>query len=113
MEAREELRALSEAVLAVTARRSVRDVLQTIVASARRLLDARYAALGVPEDGGGGFAEFLVDGVSDAQRRKIGPLPRQHGLLAVLLRKPEPIRVLDIRAHPRVRLVAAAPPGAA
>ena len=100
MEARDELRALSEAVLAVTARRSVRDVLQTIVASARRLLDARYAALGVPEDGGGGFAEFLVDGVSEAQRRKIGPLPRQHGLLAVLLRTPEPIRVLDIRAHP-------------
>jgi signal transduction histidine kinase len=100
MEAREELRALSEAVLAVTARRSVHDVLQTIVASARRLLDARYAALGVPEDGGGGFAEFVVDGVSDAQWRKIGPLPRQHGLLAVLLRKPEPIRVSDIRDHP-------------
>jgi signal transduction histidine kinase len=100
MEAREELRALSEAVLAVTARRSVRDVLQTIVASARRLLDARYAALGVPDDGGGGFAEFVVDGVSDAQWRKIGPLPRQHGLLGVLLRKPDPIRVLDIRAHP-------------
>jgi signal transduction histidine kinase len=100
MEARDELRALSEAVLAVTARRSARDVLQTIVASARRLLDARYAALGVPEEGGGGFAEFVVDGVSDAQWRKIGPLPRQHGLLAVLLRKPEPIRLLDIRAHP-------------
>ena len=31
----------------------------------------------------------------------------------MLLREPEPIRVLDIRAHPRVRLVAAAPPGAA
>ena len=39
---------MSAAVLAVTAHLSVRDVLQTIVASARRLLDARYAALGVP-----------------------------------------------------------------
>jgi signal transduction histidine kinase len=97
---REELRAVSAAVLAVTARRSVREVLQTIVASARRLLGARYAALGVPDDAGA-FAEFVVDGVSDEQWRAIGPLPRQHGLLAVLLRDPTPVRVPDIRAHPR------------
>ncbi|MEV4622966.1 GAF domain-containing sensor histidine kinase [Asanoa sp. NPDC049573] len=101
MDAREELRALSAAVLAVTARRSVREVLQTIVSSARRLLGARYAALGVPDEGTGAFAEFVVDGVSDAQWRAIGPLPRQHGLLAVLLRDPEPLRLADIRSHPR------------
>ncbi|GIF78409.1 GAF domain-containing sensor histidine kinase [Asanoa siamensis] len=101
MDAREELRALSSAVLAVTARRSVREVLQTIVSAARRLLNARYAALGVPDADTGSFAEFVVDGVSDAQWRLIGPLPRQHGLLAVLLREPEPLRLSDIRAHPR------------
>lgn len=95
-----QLRAVSAAVLEVAARRSVREVLQTIVASARRLLDARYAALGVPDDAGT-FAEFLVDGVSDEEWRRIGPLPRQHGLLAVLLRDPTPVRVPDIRAHPR------------
>ncbi|HET6213871.1 MAG TPA: GAF domain-containing protein, partial [Micromonosporaceae bacterium] len=98
-EARAELRAVSSAVLAVASRRSVREVLQTIVASARRLLDARYAALGVPDDNGA-FAEFVVDGVSEAEQRAIGPLPRQHGLLAVLLRDPTPVRVPDIRAHP-------------
>jgi signal transduction histidine kinase len=100
VDAREELRALSTAVLDVTARRSVREVLRTIVASARRLLGAQYAALGVPDDNGA-FAEFVVDGVSDEQWRQIGPLPRQHGLLAVLLTDPEPVRVPDIRAHPR------------
>jgi signal transduction histidine kinase len=98
-EARAELRAVSSAVLAVASRRSEREVLQTIVASARRLLDARYAALGVPDDNGA-FAEFVVDGVSEAEQRAIGPLPRQHGLLAVLLRDPTPVRVPDIRAHP-------------
>jgi signal transduction histidine kinase len=96
---RAELRALSAAVLAVTAHRSVREILQTIVAAARRLLDARYAALGVPA-GDGSFAEFVVDGVSDAQWRAIGPLPRQHGLLGVMLHSPVPQRLTDIRAHP-------------
>jgi signal transduction histidine kinase len=96
---RAELRALSAAVLAVTAHRSVREVLQTIVAAARRLLDARYAALGVPA-GDGSFAEFVVDGVSDAQWRAIGPLPRQHGLLGVMLHSKVPQRLDDIRRHP-------------
>jgi signal transduction histidine kinase len=96
---RDELREVSAAVLAVTSSRSVREVLQTIVAAARRLLDARYAALGVP-DADGGFAEFLADGISDEQWSAIGPLPRQHGLLGVMLRDPHPVRLADIRAHP-------------
>ena len=98
-EDRGELRELSAAVLAVASRRSVREVLRTIVASARRLVDARYAALGVPDDEGG-FAEFLADGISDEQWSAIGPLPRQHGLLGTMLRDPNPVRLADIRSHP-------------
>ncbi|GAA3189331.1 histidine kinase [Dactylosporangium siamense] len=97
---RDELREVSAAVLAVTAHLSVREVLQTIVAAARRLLDAEYAALGIP-DGNGSFREFLADGLSDAQWRAIGPLPRQHGLLGAMLRDPNPVRSADIRSHPR------------
>jgi signal transduction histidine kinase len=96
---RDELRAVSAAVLAVTAHLSVREVLQTILTSARRLLDARYAALGVPDDTGS-FAEFLADGITDEQWRAIGPLPRQHGLLGTMLRDPNPVRLADIRQHP-------------
>ena len=90
---------VSDTVLAVTSRRSVREVLATIVASARRLLDARYAALGVPDDTGG-FAEFVADGITDEQWAAIGPLPRQHGLLGVMLSDPRPVRLADIRSHP-------------
>jgi signal transduction histidine kinase len=97
---RDELRDVSAAVLAVASRRSVREVLTTIVASARRLLDARYAGLGVPDDNGG-FAEFVADGISDEQWAAIGPLPRQHGLLGVMLRDPQPVRLADIRSHPQ------------
>jgi signal transduction histidine kinase len=78
----------------------VRDVLQVIVRSARSLVGARYAALGVP-DAHGSFAEFVVDGVSDRQWRAIGPLPRQHGMLGVLLREARPERLADIRDDPR------------
>ena len=95
-----ELREVSAAVLAVASRVSVREVLGTILVSARRLLDARYAALGVPDDNGS-FAEFLADGITDEQWRAIGPVPRQHGLLGVLLRDPNPVRLRDIRNHPR------------
>ncbi|MBM7172661.1 GAF domain-containing sensor histidine kinase [Streptomyces sp. G44] len=94
------LNAVSAALLAMSRHLEVRDVLKTIVASARDLLDAEYAALGVPDDHGG-FAQFVVDGVSEEQWKAIGPLPRQHGILAAMLRKAEPERLADVREDPR------------
>jgi signal transduction histidine kinase len=91
---------VSEVVLAVASQLSVRDVLQTIVRSSRSLVGARYAALGVP-DSSDGFAEFVVDGVSARLQAQIGPLPRQHGMLAVILREGKPLRLDDIKADPR------------
>ena len=43
------LKAVSDAVLAVGTQQSTEDVLQQLVHSARTLVGARYAALGVPE----------------------------------------------------------------
>lgn len=94
------LQRVSQVVLAVARQLSTRDALQMIVRSARSLVNARYAALGVPDDHGS-FAEFVVDGISERQQRAIGPIPRQHGMLGVLLREGKPIRVDDIRADPR------------
>ena len=96
----DELYQVSQAVLSVTRHMSVRDVLQVIVRSARSLVGARYAALGVP-DAGDSFAEFVVDGISDAEWAAIGPLPRRHGMLAVLLNQGKPERLPDIRKDPR------------
>jgi signal transduction histidine kinase len=94
------LQRVSQVVLAVARQLSTRDVLQMIVRSARTLVNARYAALGVPDDHGS-FAEFVVDGISERQQKAIGPIPRQHGMLGALLREGKPIRVDDIRADPR------------
>ncbi|RAG81902.1 diguanylate cyclase [Streptacidiphilus pinicola] len=92
--------AISTAILAMSRHLEVREVLQRIVTSARTLVGAEYAALGVPDDHGG-FAQFVVDGVSDAQWRAIGPLPRQHGILLAMLHEPEPTRLDDVRADER------------
>ncbi|GAB1334849.1 hypothetical protein ACE1SV_14390 [Streptomyces sp. E-15] len=94
------LAAVSSALLAMSRHLEVRDVLKTIVASARELLDAQYAALGVPDDHGG-FAQFVVDGVSEEQWRAIGPLPRQHGILAAMLHEARAERLADVREDPR------------
>jgi signal transduction histidine kinase len=95
-----ELYQVSQAVLSVTRQMSVRDVLQVIVRSARSLVGARYAALGVPDEGDS-FAEFVVDGISPAEWQAIGPLPRRHGMLAALLNEGKPERLADIRTDPR------------
>ncbi|MFJ9077825.1 GAF domain-containing sensor histidine kinase [Streptomyces sp. NPDC102278] len=94
------LAAVSTALLAMSRRLEVQDVLRTIVVSARGLLGAEYAALGVPDDHGG-FAQFVVDGIDEEQWRRIGPLPRQHGILAAMLHQDGPERLADVREDPR------------
>ncbi|WP_371500124.1 GAF domain-containing sensor histidine kinase [Kitasatospora sp. NBC_00374] len=93
------IEAISTAVLAMSRHLEVREVLRRITASARSLLNAEYAALGVPDDHGG-FAQFVVDGVSDEQWKAIGPLPRQHGVLAAMLHQVTPTRLTDVRQAP-------------
>ncbi|MFF2814182.1 GAF domain-containing sensor histidine kinase [Kitasatospora cineracea] len=93
------IEAVSAAVLAMSRPLEVREVLRRITASARTLLGAEYAALGLPDDHGG-FAQFVVDGVSDEQWQAIGPLPRQHGVLASMLHDREPTRLTDVRTAP-------------
>jgi signal transduction histidine kinase len=96
------LKAVSDAVLAVASQRSVEEVLQQLVERARQLVGARYAALGVP-DGDGGFSRFLVAGMDAALVAALGPLPRTHGMLGVMLEGPGSLRTADIHAHPRFR----------
>jgi signal transduction histidine kinase len=95
-----ELKAVSDAVLAIGAELSVEEVLQRLVHSARTLVDAGYAALGIP-DGDGGFSQFLTSGMSDKLIASLGPLPRTHGMLGAMLETAEPFRTADIHQDPR------------
>ena len=94
-----ELRSLSTALLTVTSRAGGAEVLQVIVDTARALVGAQYAALGLPAESGG-FAEFFTSGISEEQQRRIGPMPRAHGLLGKLLEAVEPYRTDDVRQLP-------------
>jgi signal transduction histidine kinase len=96
------VRAMSDAVLAIGRERSVDMVLQRIVHSARELVQARYAALGVP-DGRGNFARFITSGMSEELIAAMGPLPRTHGLLGATLESDRSFRTADIRQDARFR----------
>jgi signal transduction histidine kinase len=96
------LEAVSDAMLAIAAERSVERVLRRLVHAARELAGARYAALGVP-DGEGNFAQFVTAGMTDEEVAAMGPLPRTHGLLGAMLESEEPFRTDDVRRDPRFR----------
>jgi signal transduction histidine kinase len=97
------LAALSAALRAVTLGSSLDRVLHQLAASARELVGARYAAIGVPEAEGDEFAQFVTVGMSDELVAQLGPLPRTHGLLDAMLSDPSPYRTDDITRDPRFR----------
>lgn len=102
------LRVLLDAVVAMAADLSLDSVLSRIVATASRLVDARYAALGVlndASDAGGAAGDkrlrtFVYHGISDEEAVKIGELPQGHGLLGLIIDRPRPLRLHDIAEHP-------------
>ena len=95
------LRAMNDAVLAIAAEATIEPMLQRLAHAARGLVDAEYAAIGVP-DGEGGFAQFITSGMSDELIAAMGPLPRQHGLLGAMLDLPGALP--DERRAPRPAL---------
>jgi len=97
------LAALSAAMRAVTLGSSLDRVLHQLAASARQLVGARYAAIGVPEPEGDEFAQFVTVGMSDELIAQLGPLPRTHGLLDAMLADPSPYRTDDITRDRRFR----------
>jgi signal transduction histidine kinase len=91
--------ALNSAALLIAAERSLEAVLQKIVDLARELVEARYAALGVPGPGGR-MARFVTSGMSEDQVSAIGRRPQGLGILGLLLRSPQVLLVADLRLHP-------------
>ena len=94
------LQSMSDALLAITSELTVERALQKMVDAARDLVDARYAALGVP-DGEGGFESFITSGISDEQVARIGPLPRTQGMLGAMLADTQPYITDNIQRDPR------------
>lgn len=75
-------------------------VLGRVLDAARELTGARYAALGILDPDKRELERFLFVGIDEEARRRIGPLPRGHGLLGELIREPRSLRLADISDHP-------------
>lgn len=96
------LAAVTDAVVGIAGDLSLDTVLERLVHAARELVDARYAALGTPDDAGG-FSRFITAGMTEDEIESMGPLPRTHGLLGAMLADPAPFRTKDVTADPRFR----------
>jgi len=95
--------AMSDVVLAIAGELRLDAVLDRLVHAARELAGARYAALGIPDEDGTEFDQFLHAGMSDDLVAELGPLPRTHGMLGAILADAKPFRTDDITKDPRFR----------
>lgn len=98
---RRRFEALLSAGVTIFSERSLERVLQQIVDSARDVVGARYAALGVLAADRKSLSQFVTSGVSRAERERIGDLPHGRGLLGLVISEARPIRSADISRHPK------------
>ncbi len=85
---------------ALIAEVSLEGVLRHVVQAAAELIGAHYAAIGVLAPDGRLLESFVTHGVDDDLRAKIGPPPRGHGILGLVIRDARPIRIPDLTRHP-------------
>jgi signal transduction histidine kinase len=98
---RARMASLVDAGLALGRELALDDLLSQIVQSARTVLGARYAALGVLDATGTELAQFVTAGMTEEERDAIGPLPRGKGILGVLIRDARPLRLERLSDDPR------------
>ncbi len=96
------LRALLATVGLIASDLDLDTTLQRIVDAAAELSGARYAALGVLDEGVPvrRVREFVTHGISADERLRIGTPPIGHGILGVLIDDPKPLRLDNIADHP-------------
>jgi signal transduction histidine kinase len=79
---------------------SLDGVLQRVVEVAAQIIGAHYAAVGVLAPDGRMLESFTTYGIDEAARARIGPPPRGHGILGLVIREAQPIRLPDLTRHP-------------
>jgi signal transduction histidine kinase len=95
------LRILVDAGIALSSELSLDALLQRIVETAALLTGAQYAALGVIDKSGQALERFLTTGIDAETHAAIGDLPRGRGILGVLIRESQTLRLHDIADDPR------------
>lgn len=75
-------------------------VLERLLEVARELTGAQYAAVGILDASKEALERFITSGVDPETHRIIGDLPRGRGVLGLLIRHPEPLRLAEVSDHP-------------
>jgi signal transduction histidine kinase len=96
---RDRMRGLLEAVVAIGSGLELEAMLRRLVEAAVDLVDAKYGALGVIGDGKR-LAQFIPVGVTEEEISKIHHWPEGRGLLGLLVRDPQALRLAKITSHP-------------
>ena len=94
------LERLVEAASSLLTEVSLEGVLDQVVAIAAEAIGAQYAAIGVLGPDGRILESFTTFGVDPDLRQLIGPPPRGHGILGLVIREARPIRLPDLTRHP-------------
>lgn len=84
----------------LTSELSLEGVLERVVEIAAEVIGAKYAAIGVLGPDGRVLESFTTFGVTPEERERIGPPPRGHGILGLVIREARVIRLPDLTAHP-------------
>jgi hypothetical protein len=87
------LERLLYANLSLATEMSVDRVLQKVTDVAVELIGCRYAALGVLGADGHTLESFTTTGITPEDRRRIGALPRGHGILGLVIREATVVRL--------------------
>jgi signal transduction histidine kinase len=98
--ASERLERLVVAVSSLMAEVSLEGLLQRVVGIAAEVIGAEYAAIGVLEPDGRLLESFTTYGIDDELRARLGPPPRGHGILGLVIKEARPIRLPDLTRHP-------------
>src|ERR1700733_8305314 len=97
----DKLRRLVESGIALSSELSLNALLELLVETATGLTGARYGALGVIDPAGTGLEQFITVGIEEETRALIGELPLGRGILGVLIRDRESLRLTDLAQDPR------------
>jgi len=79
---------------------SLEGVLSRVAQVAAEVIGAQYAAIGVLGSDGKVLEHFTTYGIDAERRASIGPPPRGHGILGLVIRDAKPIRLPDLTKHP-------------
>lgn len=98
----ERIRTLLEAVVSIGEGLELDSLLVRITETATSLVNARYGALGVigPD---GEMSRFVPVGLKPEEISCIDHWPRGEGILGLLIKDPEPLRLRDVTEHPASR----------